>query len=91
MLVCVFCQRRLFGLVLVNGFLGSAANGSNLGGNCRRMAELLGEGKPRGWQEEVWAGLRAAPESQVASESRTDGSEGGESGKSAEVERIASK
>ena len=39
------------------------------------MAKLLGEGKPRGWQEGGRAGQRAAPETRVAGESTADGSE----------------
>ena len=74
-LVCVFWQRRLFGLVLVNGFLGFAANGSGLGGNGRRLAGVLGEGKPRGWQEGAWACQRAATELLVAENLAANGSE----------------
>ena len=39
------------------------------------MAEVLGEGEARGWQEGVWACQRAATELLVAANLATDGSE----------------
>ena len=39
------------------------------------IGRLLREGKPRGWQEGVSTGQRAASEMRVAGESTADGSE----------------
>ena len=47
-------------LVLFEGCMGSTANCSGLGGNCRQMAGALGVGRPRGMAGGVWACQSAA-------------------------------
>ena len=55
MLLCALSQKRVVGMVLFEGCMGSAANCSGLRGNCRQMVGALGVRRPRGSVGGAWA------------------------------------
>ena len=65
-LLCAPLEDGWLVLVLFEGCMGSAANCSGLGGNCRQMAEALGVGRPRGLAGGVWVCQQAARKPMVA-------------------------